>query len=102
MKARYIQKGLYIFIAVILSLSIPLGFIGCGAGSSSDSEDTTESGKVVIALTDAAGDFVNYTVDVDSITLTKVNGTVVRCASTGMAICFNADYQIMPFESRSA
>jgi hypothetical protein len=28
----------------------------------------------------------------------KVNGTVVRSGSAGMAICFDEDYQIMPLE----
>jgi len=31
----------------------------------------------------------------------KVNGTVIRSGSTGMAICFNEDYQIMPLQSLS-
>jgi hypothetical protein len=30
----------------------------------------------------------------------KVNGTVVRSGSRGMAVCFNEDYQIMPLQSR--
>lgn len=28
----------------------------------------------------------------------KVTGRVLRCESTGMAICFNTDYQISPYE----
>lgn len=87
MKTRYIQKGFNIFIAMVLSVMIPLGLMGCGAGSS-DSEDIIESGKVVIALTDAPGDFVNYTVDVDSITLTKVNGTIVETLPLSTRIDF--------------
>lgn len=31
----------------------------------------------------------------------KVDGTVIRSGSTGMAVCFNEDYQIMPLEGRS-
>jgi len=31
----------------------------------------------------------------------KVNGTVIRSGSTGMAICFNEDYQIMPLQNLS-
>ncbi len=96
MKTRYIQKGFYIFIAFILSLSISLGFMGCGAGSS-DSEDITESGKVLIALTDAPGDFVNYTVDVESITLTKVNGTVVETLPLSTRIDFSQYTEMTEF-----
>jgi len=29
----------------------------------------------------------------------KVNGTVVRSGSAGMAICFDEDYQIMPLQN---
>jgi hypothetical protein len=31
----------------------------------------------------------------------KVNGTVLRSGSTGMAICFSEDYQIMPLQNPS-
>jgi hypothetical protein len=34
--------------------------------------------------------------------IVRVNGTVVRSGSTGMAMCFNEDYRIMPSQSRSA
>lgn len=31
----------------------------------------------------------------------KVNGTVIRSGSIGMAICFSEDYQILPLQSPS-
>ncbi|MBW2174271.1 MAG: hypothetical protein JRF64_06455 [Deltaproteobacteria bacterium] len=31
----------------------------------------------------------------------KVKGTVVRCGSAGMAICFEEDYQIVPLHAPS-
>ena len=34
--------------------------------------------------------------------IVRVNGTIVRSGSTGMAICFNEDYQIVPLESQEA
>ena len=34
--------------------------------------------------------------------IVRVNGTVVRCGSTGMAICFNENYQITPLQNQSA
>jgi len=39
---------------------------------------TDEKGVVGISLTDTAGDFLSYTVDVTSLTLTKADGTVVQ------------------------
>ncbi|MBW2171546.1 MAG: PilZ domain-containing protein [Deltaproteobacteria bacterium] len=29
----------------------------------------------------------------------RVEGTVIRCGSTGMAVCFNEDYQIFPLQN---
>jgi len=31
----------------------------------------------------------------------RVEGTVIRCGSTGMAVCFNEDYQILPLQNPS-
>jgi len=63
-------------ILVAFSLS------GCGGGgggrSSSDGSTPTTSGEVVIGLTDAQGDFISYSVDILSITLTKASGAVVE------------------------
>ena len=76
-------------------LGLKLGFwaatlallIGCGGGGGnsngpapladvdSAAEDT---GQVVIALTDAEGDFASYTVTVASIVLERADGTVVE------------------------
>jgi hypothetical protein len=39
---------------------------------------TDEEGVVAIGLTDARGDFLTYTVDVTSLTLTKGDGTIVQ------------------------
>ncbi|RLW68057.1 MAG: hypothetical protein B6D71_14990, partial [gamma proteobacterium symbiont of Stewartia floridana] len=66
------------FLPGLLSLMFLL--TGCGGGSSSDStgeSGTEESGRLVIGVTDAPGDFSSYTVDVISLTLTKQNGAVV-------------------------
>ncbi len=65
---RFLQLG---------SLLAAIGFAallgGCGGGSVEG-----ESGDVWVGLTDAAGDFATYTVDVTAITLTKANGEVVE------------------------
>ena len=60
---------------LILGLLLALGLTGCGKGGESSDAG---NGELSIALTDAEGDFVSYTVDVVSLTLTKANGTVVQ------------------------
>ncbi len=68
-------------IAFILFLSLIFIIQGCGSsggGSSSGSDASSSSGQALIGLTDAAGDFVTYQVDVTSLTLTKANGAVVE------------------------
>jgi Domain of unknown function (DUF4382) len=61
---------------------------GCGSGSgpassSSPSVSTSQKscsgcGTAMVSLTDAPGDFVSYVVNVDSLTLTRSDGTVVQ------------------------
>jgi hypothetical protein len=61
---------------------------GCGGGSESDSSmgapvasscgDAAGCGVAYIAMTDADGDFLSYTVDVVSLSLRRANGTVVE------------------------
>jgi len=68
-------------IAFILFLSLILVIQGCGCGgggSSSGGSGSSSSGQALIGLTDAAGDFVTYQVDITSLTLTKANGAVVE------------------------
>jgi hypothetical protein len=40
--------------------------------------DATTCGALLVSLTDADGDFLSYSVDVVSLSLTRANGTVVR------------------------
>src|SRR6266850_1876190 len=54
-----------------LGAAVALGLYAC-------KKSTDEEGVVGIGLTDAAGDFLSYTVDVTSLTLTKADGTVVQ------------------------
>ncbi|MCG7993619.1 MAG: DUF4382 domain-containing protein [Candidatus Thiodiazotropha lotti] len=61
-------------------VSLLLLLAGCGGGGSSDTTSETstdESGRLVIGVTDAPGDFSSYTVDVVSMTLTKQSGAIV-------------------------
>ncbi len=59
-------------LAFVLFTSMAM-LSACG-GSTGITEDT---GEVFIGLTDAEGDFVNYTVDVVAISLTRADGNVV-------------------------
>lgn len=61
--------GLFVFI---------IGLYGCTSQSGNTGTESEESGDVIISLTDAEGDFVNYSVNVLSLTLTKDNGVVVE------------------------
>jgi hypothetical protein len=62
----------------------PLALPGCGGGSGDPVEPpvagctATTCGELLVALTDADGDFLSYAVDVVSIRLERSNGTVVE------------------------
>lgn len=62
---------LRLLATVTLGTAVALGLYACKSS-------TDEEGVVGIGLTDAAGDFLTYTVDVTSLTLTKADGTVVQ------------------------
>jgi hypothetical protein len=66
---------------LMLSLCLPIILHGCGGGSNSGGSASSE-GQVLIGLTDAAGDFAQYAVDVTAIKLHKVDGTVVNAIPT--------------------
>jgi len=61
-----------IFKSVLFAALVALGVASCGKSTNG------ETGTVSIGLTDAAGDFLSYAVDVTSLTLTKADGTVVQ------------------------
>jgi hypothetical protein len=71
-------------LCVISFIAAPFFLTGCNSGSGAEGsgasgwEGSGTSGDLVIGLTDAPGDFVTYTVDVVSLTLTKQNGAVVN------------------------
>ena len=50
----------------------------CGGSNDSASGIRAGKGELIVGLTDSEGDFVSYTVDVTSITLTKANGAIVN------------------------
>jgi hypothetical protein len=75
----FLKKGVFL-AAVLLMACLPF-FQGCGGSSSSSNTsakaDQSNQGRVFIGLTDAQGDFINYTVDITSLKLYKANGTEV-------------------------
>ncbi len=73
MEPRRTSASLAVLAAVLLALS------ACGTGTGSGTADTgTDTGQVLVGLTDAEGDFVRYAVDVDRLELTRADGTVVE------------------------
>ena len=62
---------------LMLAATISSLFIlsACGGGGN---DNTTDYGELIIELTDAEGDFSNYSVDVLSITLTKEDDSIVE------------------------
>src|SRR6267378_5336658 len=67
--------------AFILAAAAALSLSACRSS-------TDEMGVVGISLTDTAGDFLSYTVDVTSLTLTKADGTVVQALSQRARVDF--------------
>ena len=94
---NFARHGLLLVIAVLLT--------ACGGGASTTSSGPTtglgcdpdnaathdECGTVIVGLTDADGDFLNYTVDVLSIELETANGRVVETLPRATRINFT-DY----------
>jgi hypothetical protein len=91
------------WMTMLLS-TVVLAACGGGAGSSgtsdggiaavcdpNDASTFAECGTVMVALTDANGDFLNYTVDVLSLTLETANGRVIETLPRSTRINFS-DY----------
>ncbi len=71
----------------VLVLIGSLFLTSCG-GSGSGTSTPASSGTVIVGLTDADGDFVTYTVDVTSLTLTRRDGAVVDVLPTSARVDF--------------
>lgn len=70
-------------LIVFTMLAAMLFNTGC-----SSSDTASETGQVVISLTDAEGDFLTYAVEVVSMTLTKSDGTEVSSLSESTTVDF--------------
>ena len=91
------RQGLLLVLATLLtacgggastSANNPISAQGCDPGNPATHE---ECGTVIIGLTDADGDFLNYTVDILSIELETANGRVIETLPRKTRINF-ADY----------
>ena len=70
------MKHVKLLFGILAILVIAMLATGCG-GSSGTADTQDGTGEVAVSLTDAPGDFANYTVDVKSLTLTRANGAQV-------------------------
>ena len=89
--------------AAVTLLALVLGACGGGAGTATsgpdplgacdpaDASTLDECGAIIVSFTDADGDFLNYTVDVVSLTLETANGRVVETLPRSARINFT-DY----------
>jgi hypothetical protein len=76
-------------------MTVALTVAGCSGGgdtgSGNSSTASATNGQALVSMTDAAGDFLSYAVDVQSLTLTKQDGTVVETLPLTTRVNF-ADY----------
>jgi hypothetical protein len=63
----------------------------CSSSGGDSGTANTGNGQAIVSMTDAAGDFLSYTVDVESLTLAKQNGAVVETLPLKTRVNF-ADY----------
>jgi len=80
------------------AITAALTLAGCSgggdSGSGTGSTASATNGQALVSMTDAAGDFLSYAVDVQSMTLTRQDGTVVETLPLTTRINF-ADYVAM-------
>jgi len=79
-------------------VTVALTMAGCSgggdSGSGASSAASATNGQALVSMTDAAGDFLSYMVDVQSLTLTRRDGTVVETLPLTTRVNF-ADYVAM-------
>ncbi len=78
----------------LAALCVAVAGCGGGGGAANEANNTSQAcdaancGTVYVGLTDADGDFLSYTVDVVSLTLTKANGAVVETLPVATRVDF--------------
>ncbi|NOX51504.1 MAG: DUF4382 domain-containing protein, partial [Gammaproteobacteria bacterium] len=97
-----LQQSLQSVVNVVLGITLVIMITvvqGCGGGGSSNSSSATNNpgssepppivlGDLFIGITDAEGDFLNYEVTLQSITLVRANGDVVETLPLSTRIDF--------------
>ncbi len=84
---RRVRRAAGVALACLALFSAPM-LSGCAGGGSAG------SGELVIGLTDADGDFLSYSVDVNSLSLTRKDGTSVEVMPIATTVDF-AQYTTM-------
>ena len=77
-------------LACLMATGLAMSACSSGDGGSGATAAPT-TGQALVSLTDAAGDFLSYTVDVQSLTLARGDGTVVETLPVTTRVNF-ADY----------
>jgi hypothetical protein len=79
---------LWPFLCAVLFLVVALSGCSGGGSGTSNSVGDSDTGDLVVGLTDAESDFVKYEVNVVSLTLTKQNGAVVDALPVATRVDF--------------
>ena len=91
-----VWKRLFSVLTLFLFMAAIFGLSACDIGI--EGGDQEESfGQIVIGLTDNEGDFVNYTVDVVYLTLTKANGAAVDTLPISTRVDFSQYTEMTEF-----
>ena len=84
------RQGIRILLLILAALTLG----ACGSG-----EGGEETGELTISLTDAEGDFNQYTIDVDSIRLYRSNGAVIETLPNTARLDFSRYVEVTEFLS---
>lgn len=84
MKKYYFSKRIGFVMAFLVLIFIMQGCSSSGSSSSSSSS----SGQALIGVTDAAGDFIRYAINVTALDLYKADGTVVHALPLATTVDF--------------
>lgn len=92
MTSSHFRQGIWILLLTCAALALG----ACGSGGSDDGEETSE---LTISLTDAEGDFNQYTIDVDSIRLYRSNGAIIETLPNTARLDFSRYVEVTEFLS---
>ena len=92
MTLNSIRQGIWILLVTFAAVAL----VACGSGTGDSAEETSE---LTISLTDAEGDFNQYTIDVDSIKLYKSNGAVIETLPNTARLDFSRYVEVTEFLS---